>query len=610
MDDGCPFYSKIPTDRLHNLYWRKEVYKKVMEDQSYCAAIYRVCQLDPLFFMNGFVWTFDPRKKPITKIPFILYPYQEQPFIQILSAINNHDLLIEKSRDMGASWLCVMAFFWYWLFQRRQTFLMVSRVEDYVDASGNPKSLFWKLDFALENLPLFLKPIGYNPSVHRRKMHIENPETDSVIDGESTTGKVARGDRRTAILLDEFAAVEQGASVLSSTRDATPCRIFNSTPAGTNNAFYYIRETDIRRLRLHWTIHPEKAKGLYTTDNETGGLQILDKEGYPIDHEPVLDGKTRSPWYDAECERCINQYEIAQELDIDYIGSGYQFFDGDKIQVAIKDFARTPAITGNLEYDAASGEPVRFVEHPKGKVRLWCLLDKDNNPTIDDRLIFGVDVASGTGSSNSVLSGFSDKTNEKVIEYADPHIRPEAFASFAVAIARWFAANKPTKPFLIWDAQGPGRQFGSRVIDLGYWNIYYKRRDESITKQITTIPGFFATREAKHALLGNYRAAVENGHCINRSRIALEETLEYVFLQNGSVAHTKSINKMDPSGANANHGDRVTADALAWKCISEKHSTVKIEEKPEIPVGSLAWRNKMRDDKDKKTNKELGEGWR
>ena len=79
-----------------------------------------------------------------------------------------------------------------------KSFLLVSRVQDYVDKPGNPKALFWKIDFLLNNFPPWLKPRGYREANHRRLLHIENPENGSVIDGESTTGNVSRGDRRTA----------------------------------------------------------------------------------------------------------------------------------------------------------------------------------------------------------------------------------------------------------------------------------------------------------------------------------------------------------------------------------------------------------------------------
>ena len=360
-----PFCHRVPTDIRENLKWRAKVHRRTMEDVAFVEVLRNACAQDPIFFINGFCWTYDPRRKPFPKLPFILYDYQKTALIDIIDALGDHDLLIEKSRDMGASWLCVAAMTWPWLFRSMQSFLFVSRVEEYVDKSGNPKALFWKFDFLIDNIPTWLRPPRYREVDHRRQMHAENPDNGSVIDGESTNKRVARGDRRTAILLDEFAAVEQGHSVLSATRDATPCRIFNSTPEGTNNAFYSMRETGIKKLRLHWSLHPLKAAGLYTT-NESGNLKVINPKGYPVDYKPILDGKLRSPWYDTECSRTANLQEIAQEIDIDYLGSGYQFFNPEKIQEAITKFARPPISIGDLEIDDTLAEPIRFVENDKG----------------------------------------------------------------------------------------------------------------------------------------------------------------------------------------------------------------------------------------------------
>jgi len=49
--------------------------------------------------------------------------------------------------------------------------------------------------------------------------------------------------------------------------------------------------------------------------------------------------------------------------------------------------------------------------------------------------------------------------------------------------------------------------------------------------------------------------------------MALAECLSYIYTQGGSVVHSGSLNKEDPSGANANHGDRVIADALSWRGV-------------------------------------------
>lgn len=301
-----PFNHLIPKEIKANLEWRSNVMRRVIKDPK-CVEFYKeACANDPLFFLNGFGWTYNPKRlvhgKVRAKVPFILYPFQEEAILDLFDSIADHDILVEKSRDMGASWCCVSVNAWCWMYVDGFSGLFVSRVDEYVDKAGNPKAMFWKFDYLMKNLPNWLKPVGYSESIHRTKNHVENPSNSAVIDGEATTKRTARGDRRTVITLDEFAAVDEGDSVLSATRDATDSRWFNSTPDGINNAFYKMRQTSIKKIRMHWTVHPEKAKGLYTIDKD-GLLKVLDHKNYPIDYKPILDGKVRSPWYDDQCAR-------------------------------------------------------------------------------------------------------------------------------------------------------------------------------------------------------------------------------------------------------------------------------------------------------------------
>jgi len=45
---------------------------------------------------------------------------------------------------------------------------LVSRVEDLVDKTDDPKSLFWKIDFIHKHLPKWLMP-----DFERQKMHLK-----------------------------------------------------------------------------------------------------------------------------------------------------------------------------------------------------------------------------------------------------------------------------------------------------------------------------------------------------------------------------------------------------------------------------------------------------
>jgi hypothetical protein len=521
--------------------------------------IWAMCARDFLFYVNTFCWTFDPRRNP-SALPFITYLFQDYSLLQIDESIDNpqpdggcgEDILTEKSRDMGASWMSLLPIEWRWHFRPRQSFLCVSRKEDYVDKYGDPKSLFWKFDFIHKNLPGWLRPTGCDGSKdnpYRAKLHLLNPDNESVIDGESTTGDVARGDRRTAILLDEFAFVENGDRVLASTGDATNCRIFNSTPNGTGNAFYTIRERQdrgLRILRLHWTVHPLKAKGLYYDE----------------------DGKPHSPWYDKECKRRASALEIAQELDIDYLASGSQFFDQGILDRIKKEDVCIPAYQGEIAYCSERGEFIGFSSDSKGDMRLWCDLIGGNPPT-DTNYSIGCDVATGTGASNSVISVADATTGRKVAEYSNSHIMPHRLAFLAVAIARWFK-GECGQGYLIWENNGPGRIFGNTVKEIGYRHVYYRRNENSLSRKETDTPGWASTKENKLSLLGGYRRALASRAFVNRHLAAIEECEAYVYLPGGGIAHQGSQMSADPSGAKDNHGDRVIADALACMGCGEQ----------------------------------------
>jgi len=542
-----------PREYKANLEWRKRALHASLESQDFASILWQACSRDVVTWFNGFAYTWDPRKEPST-LPFILYPFQEEAVRTIESSIGQSDLVISKSRDMGASWALLGVFLWRWLFRPGQSFLLVSRNEDYVDKSGNPKSLFWKLDFVLRHLPTWMKP-----GMVRAKLRLTNKDNGSTIDGESTTGDVARGDRRTAIALDEFAAfdIEAGYRALSATRDATRSRIFNSTPAGTGNAFADIAmNQNIPHLRMHWSKHPEKAEGLYDDG-----------------------GKVRSPWYDRECKRCVSPMEIAQELDIDFSASQSVFFDSAKIGL-ISAKCRRPDFVGNLHESV-------FREDPRGCLKLWCRMMPDGMPLPSDYAM-GADISAGTGASNSCISVVDRRTGEKVAEWVSATHRPDQMAGCAVDLAEWFQTEDGYPAYLIHEAAGPGRIFGDACIERGFRNFYLRPVEGVLSRQLTQRIGWIPNRESKIALFGNYRKMLFDGAFSNPSRDAVEEAREFVYTSTG-IEHVRAVSTQDPSGARLNHGDRVTADALAALGVAGgRANQVKLDLGPQ--PGSLKWR--------------------
>lgn len=549
----------MPKGLQANLNFRRECLRRAAGDEEVQHELRMACSRSLLFYVNAFVWTLDPRKDP-SEQPFITYPFQDLVLIQIADAIGDYDLFVEKSRDMGLTWMALIVMDWKWRFRRMQSFMCVSRKETLVDQIGNPDSLFSKLDFLDDHLPGWLKV-----SRERKKLNIRNMDNGSVIDGEATVSDVGRGGRRTAIFLDEFAAMDTdrpgtGAEVLSATRDNTNCRIINSTPKGAANAFAKLRENpNLRKIRAHWTLHPEKAAELW--------------------HDP--SGKPRSPWYDLQCERALHPMEIAQEIDIDYLASSDVFFDLEVLK-EIKDRDAVPSFcAGDIEIDEDGH--VEFVPGGDFLLKLWIFPQANGQIPIDRSFAAGVDISYGTRASNSVVSIADTTTGEKVAEYVTNSQTPEDFAKTAVGLARWF-----NDAFMKWEATGPGRSFGRKVIESGYRNVHYRRPEDRLGGKISDVPGWFPTIPTKNAMYGDYRAALKDGSFINRSIDGLEECSHIVYTTDGRVCFDESKSCSIPSGRGDGHGDIVTADAICWSAMKDTPKRRVEDVKP--PVGSFRQR--------------------
>lgn len=589
--ERSPYLHLVPKDRATNLRFRREMNHLGHESDEAALNLWIMCSRDLLFWLNTFAFIFEPR--PGRPLPFITYPYQDTAFLEIDAAIGKTDFGIEKSRDMAGTWGILAVFVHQFLFRPDRSFLVVSRNQDLVDKTGNPDCLFWKVDFLLDNLPTWMWTKGQKA---RSLLHVRNLENGSIIDGVSTTGDIARGGRRACIMLDEFAAFlhEAGYATFAATQAATDSRGFLSTPKGAVGAYYDVMhgdQSEFAKIRLHWSQHPLKNPGLYTSDDNV--LRILDKDyEFPPDYKFICDGKLRSPWYDKQCRRPgATPAMIAQELDIEYHGSANPFYNMSVIDRLIRDTARPRLSRGTLAFDRDSLEPAGYTADAGGLLSLWINLDAKGRPAGDRWYVAGADIAQGTGASNSVLVVYDRVSREKVAQLVTPHMTPEAFGRLAVAVCRFFAGREAGQDgdlsgaggaFLIWEANGPGRGFERAVRDSGYRNVFYRdqsSREQRFNRKASRFPGFYTTPETRGMLHGGYREALDGGTIINRDEKALNECREFVFGPAGDVLHQAAMLKDDPSNARESHGDIVVADALVAKILTESPMTAKSVER-------------------------------
>lgn len=579
------------------------------------AAVYDLLNCGPnhAFTVIGFdgcpllvhnCWTYNPTNLPKipAPVPFITYPCQDDALADLLKAIGNYNIAVEKSREMGASWVCLTAYEYLWHFYSYYSFLVASRKEMYVDDGDNPDCLFWKLRFALKALPGWLRPMFTYV-----KLKLTNHDTNSTIDGDSTTGDLARGGRRTSAMLDEAAAIafNEAAKADRSLHYVTSSLIKNSTPQGADGAYYKTTQNDeIPKITLHWSMHAVKAKGLYKVlDN--GEVEVLDQKWH--DENPGYDFSTvpggykglRSPWYDFKCKQADSDAEIAQELDMDYLGSGHTFFSVDALEKHKETFCAKPVGTFDLEYDQNSCEPVAFRDVRNGPWRLW--LRPNARGMIDTKreYVMGVDVAMGTGNSNSAISVADRESGEKVAQYMFSHIPPEAFARLVVAAARMF-----NSAFVVWEMNGPGQLLSRKIPkELGYRNFYRRQKETNLRNKRQNEPGWCATNDSKRILLSNYREALTSNFFVNRDQDAVMECRRFV-VTGEAIEHVGALNTEDPNAARHNHGDIVIADALCYMAVTARRID-RANKKQTAPPNSYAGRL----ERYKQRQKQRNESW-
>ncbi len=606
---------KVPKAPLANIRWREDLLRAAEDDRGLQEDLMAASAESILFWTNAFCWTYhqfdiDPiLHKPIpakyAHNPFITWEIQDRHLAFLEEGIDiGEDRATRKSRDMGASWDCIVVFHHKWLFRPDSQLLEMSRTEGYVDERGNYKSLFIKHDYINTWMPSWMRPPNCAPGQkNRRKMHMHNELNDSSIDGESTTAHAGSGDRRLSVLLDEFSKVENGRAMRSATADVTPCRIVNSTPnpdrgAGTEFS-RWINSGQIKVFTMPWWEHPDKGVGRHVVQDEI-----------------TQEYKIRSPWYDNENER-RSPREMACEIDMKDLEAGDAVFTHTNIDKHIALFGRDPIVRLDVNFkkgianDAVKSiigrrdvSKITMKMSPKGKLKVWTNLLMDR-PDQSKRYIFGIDTSKGQGASNSVVSIKCKDTGQKIAEYADANTPPYEFARVVIALAIWCGGANPRRlPFLKWEKNGPGLDLGKLIVEIFGYPYFYKKKKLGVTRQKqSTTYGWHADRDGKLALLMVYDRMLAHGGYVNPSVISLEECKYYIHYPDGGCGPADLVE--ESAGAKKTHGDRTIADALT---LDDKEIPKGKGAAVNIPGNSVGHRlNEYK--KKRKAAKEMGKQW-
>jgi phage terminase large subunit len=289
-----------PPDYKAIYEWRKLTLSALLKNPTALKGAKQYYKTRPVEFIMDWLDTYDPRRSDSKWIPFVFFTRQED-FILFL-----HDLrtsqqngLVEKSRDMGATWLASAYSVWSFLFIDNDSIGWGSRKEALVDVIGDPDSIFEKMRLMMNRMPAIWLPKNFQQKKYATFMKLVNPENGANITGEAGDN-IGRGGRKAMYFKDEAAHYERPEKIESALGDNTNVQVDISSVNGLGNVFHRRREAGINWSRDH------KIEPGYTR------VFVMDWKDHP--------GKTIE-WYEtrkAKYEREGMAHVFAQEVDRNY----------------------------------------------------------------------------------------------------------------------------------------------------------------------------------------------------------------------------------------------------------------------------------------------------
>ena len=479
-----------PKDYRGNLEWRRGILVRAKKDKEYRAKTKELFFRDILFAFNAFFYTFDVRRRPEHHQPFCTYPYQDRAILQIKDCVERgQDLVIEKSRDMGVSWMVILVFFWFWINPAGGAdFLLGSRIEDYVDKKGDMRTLLEKARYALRRLPFWLIPKGFKKNQHDNFMKLVNPETGASITGESNNANFSTGGRYLGILFDEFAKWEStDEPAWTAAGDATPSRVAVSTPFGAAGQYYnLVTDGKTEKLRLHWSLHPRKNPSLYCV--------------FPMDKDEQ-EVELRSPWYDREDAR-RRPMEMAQELDINYIGAGNPVFDGKagKRIARLLNTKKAPVALYSIDIPEMkllkAGSDVRDYEG------LFVLYEE---PSKSSSYTFGVDVVEGTEDGDFGVIKVLNRQTKSVAGTYYSRLDEVVLARIIAAMSTFYGERSLDSPWVGIETIGPGLATFDFCMEFDVDNLFMDYNFDSALQRPSYRKGWRTSSSSRKILVAGVR---------------------------------------------------------------------------------------------------------
>ncbi len=422
------------------------------------------------------------------KIPFLLYPFQEDTLKQLQ---HNRFNIILKARQMGISTLTAGFALHSMLFNSDFKILIIATRQDVA------RNLLQKVQIMHDNLPVFLR----QQCIENNKLSLKFAN-GSEIKAVSSAANSGRSEALSLLIIDEAAFVDRiddiwVASQATLSTGGAACLL--STPNGQGNLFHRLwvqaeegKAPDglekFNPIRLKWNLHPER------------------------------DEKWRRQW-----DESLGKREAAQEFDCDFITSGHTVIDSDIITWYVGNSVKDP-----IEKRG-----------PGGDLWIW------EYPDYTKSYVVSADVARGDGADYSAFHVFEVETAIQVAEFKSK-VDTRMFGNLLVAIA-----NEYNSALLVIDNRNVGWDTVQVALDKGYKNLYYSYRhdpflDDAIhlhkaydmVSKSDMIPGFTTTPKIRPVMISKMQSYLADLTPTIRSKRTINELYVFVWKNGKQEADT------------------------------------------------------------------------
>lgn len=344
------YYEDPDGEYMKKLRQRAENMRLMAQDpMARARMILDVYSVDFERFCEDFLFLIIPEYGDAIK-PFFMFEYQREIIRKIQGAeLSQEDmeLLVDKPRGMGLTWLIVAYFYWRWLYTPNWSCFVLSRTETEVDdGSAVPNnSIFGKFRWLIAHTPRWMLPEGFEPKGKKGNstdstLRLINPAISSSIVGSSTNSNAGRSRRYSIILIDECFSIEHFNEVYRALQSVSRVKLFiSTTKAGAvYRTFKDLCERAGNYISLVWRDHPWKDEEWYAQQLEKAEFDPEVMKEIDVSYAVNPKAQYYPQIISAKCEAVAYDPQRPLYTGLDF-GSGdttvivYAQFDGKNLNI-------------------------------------------------------------------------------------------------------------------------------------------------------------------------------------------------------------------------------------------------------------------------------------